>query len=79
MENKYSLTEYASDKDRMAFVCTCKKCGTAMTDYMAPAQWLDIAFVLVDDDRLTVKEFKNLHHLAVSQWELIKNTLQGAN
>ena len=69
MEARYSLKEYASDKKRMAFVCTCKKCGTAITDYVSPDVWLDIAYVLVDSDFLTLKEFKNLHHLAVTQWD----------
>ena len=63
----------------MAFLCECKKCGGKITSYVSPDEWLDIAYVLVDSDFLTLKEFKNLHHLAVSQWELIKSTLEGVN
>lgn len=68
----YSLTEYASDKTRMAFVCTCKECGSALTSYVTPQTWLDIAFVLMDTDLLTVKQFKQMHHLACTQWDIIK-------
>jgi hypothetical protein len=71
MDNKFSLSEYAADKTRMAFLCECKKCGGKLTTYVSSQTWLDIAYVLVEDDLLTMKEYKNLHHLAVSQWELI--------
>jgi len=77
MENKFSLADYASDKQKLAFVCVCKKCVNGMSDYLSPDVWLDVAYVLVQDDLLTTKEFKNLNHLAVSQWELIRNTLNG--
>ena len=77
METKFSLTDYASDKDRMAFVCTCKECVNKISDYLTPDVWLDVAFVLVQDDLLTAKEFQNLNHLAVSQWEFISDTLSG--
>lgn len=79
MENKFSLADYASDKKQMAFVCVCKECVNGMSDYLSPEAWLDVAYVLVQDDLLTTKEFQNLNHLAVSQWELISNTLNGNN
>jgi hypothetical protein len=75
MENKFSLADYASDKTRMAFVCVCKKCVNGMSAYVSPEVWLDIAYVLVQDDLLTLKEFKNLNHLAVSQWDLISEKI----
>lgn len=71
MENKFSLAEYASDKKRMAFVCSCKQCGNKMSSYVSADDWLDISYVLVDSDSITSKGFKNLNHLAVSQWSLI--------
>lgn len=79
MENTYSLSEYAKQFERMAFICGCKKCGAKMTSYVSSDEWLDIAYVLVEGDAITKKEFKKLHHLAVSQWELIKSTLEGVN
>lgn len=79
MEDKFSLADYASDKKRMAFVCECKECGNKISGYVSPETWLDVAYVLVQDDLLTTKEFKNLNHLAVSQWELISNTLNSNN
>jgi hypothetical protein len=74
MDNKFSLAEYASDKKQMAFLCECKKHigSKKLTSYVSPDMWLDIAYVLVADDLLTAKEFKNLNHLAVSQWDLIR-------
>jgi rRNA maturation protein Rpf1 len=79
METKYSLAEYAEGHNRMAFLCECKKCGGKITSYVSRDEWLDIAYVLVDSDLLTKKEYNNLHHLAVSQWDFIYKTLKGAN
>ena len=75
MATKFSLTEFASDKTRMAFMCECKECGFKLTKYVPVATWLDIAFVLVQDDLLTQAEYKTLHHLAASQWATIEATL----
>jgi len=72
----FSITEYASDKQRMAFVCTCKKCANGMSDYVSPQVWLDIAFVLQDKDELTNVEFKKLNHSAVSQWNTISKLIK---
>lgn len=74
METKYSLMEYAKGHNRMAFICGCKKCGGKITSYVSSDEWLDIAYVLVASDMLTKKGFKELHHLAVSQWDFIAET-----
>lgn len=52
----------------MSFYCDCKKCDNKSTDWLSHDEWLDIAYVLVDSDLVTRKEFKQLNHLAVTQW-----------
>jgi hypothetical protein len=76
MTSTFSLTAHTADKTRLAFYCDCKKCGNKLTPYVSVGSWLDIAFVLVQNDLLTPAEFKNLNHLAVSQWETIAPMLE---
>lgn len=75
MEHKFSLAEYVADKERIAFVCSCKECVAKMSSYLSVDEWLDIAYVLVDSDFITKKEFKKLNHLAVTQWALISEKI----
>jgi len=76
MTSTFSLTEYTAGHTRLAFYCDCKKCGNKLSPYVATDSWLDIAFVLVQNDLISKAEFKNLNHLAVSQWETIAPMLE---
>lgn len=76
MTSKFSLAEYTADKTRLAFFCDCKKCGNKLSTYVSPQAWLDVAYVLVQDDLVSMPEFKNLQHLAVSQWATIAPMLE---
>lgn len=80
----YSLTEYvekwSGTLKRRCFVCTCKKCnGGKQTPYITNEAWLDIAFVLMDSDEITEAQYKELNHLAVSQWDVIAPCLSPEN
>jgi hypothetical protein len=75
--NKFSLSGYAENSKYMFFYCKCKQCDNKSTAFISPSEYLDIAYVLVASDMLTKKEFKQLNHLAVSQWDFIAQTYGG--
>lgn len=63
--NTYSLSEYALAQKRIAFVCTCKKCGWALTAYFPATEWLSIAMQVIDRDLITKKEYFKMQHDAI--------------